>query len=595
MTESEEEARPRGSLEFAESAVLSTIVPLASNLNVEEALNSLVERLDESQDSLLASIPQRQALFFDETVNVYVVLQTPYFDERTLRSYLGRLIITLEAQVVNAQPENTEGPPSTETIYTGSAQDTEDPLIIVQGVEENNAEAKGGRILAVWNMSAFLVRPRLRLQNPSIVFSATASLKPADQVENRIIKEEYLPNQTPSGMNLLEAFGEDPALNGIVPRLSALRVSRVTPATQSAIDMMRPLKNISRQSIKVYPAINARVRYSRPNSIPSNLSVMALLDIDITQFANCEVILSEVKITMSGGKVESLDSVGELPLPMTCLPQDDITFLYLATPDDMDITNKSPIRRIDISIKAQVNIIPGDCQPKISMQWTTSLDFTPPVNPGYGTPTQPIKRAHRPSQLSITSPLEPTPSVSSLAVTRPDSLPSIEFTTRQERLSSVDFGVTMSFTAPPPNTLLYPGVPFVWSIFVVNRSDRPRKLAIFAIPKRRRTEARVTRPPSTGSHHRKHHDIADAVVDDNIVHAMQRSAAMDTTDVVCLSTDTRIGPLAPSACYEVELRFIATKVGILTLEAIRVVDLGTQEHLDIKDLPIIVISPPAIK
>lgn len=59
-----EEAQPRGSLEFVESSVLDTIVPLASSLNIEEALNGSVERLDDDKDSPLASIPQRQALFF---------------------------------------------------------------------------------------------------------------------------------------------------------------------------------------------------------------------------------------------------------------------------------------------------------------------------------------------------------------------------------------------------------------------------------------------------------------------------------------------------------------------------------------------------
>lgn len=60
----EEEARPRGSLEFVESSILDTIVPLASNLNIEEALKGSVERLDGGNDSPLAAIPQRNALFF---------------------------------------------------------------------------------------------------------------------------------------------------------------------------------------------------------------------------------------------------------------------------------------------------------------------------------------------------------------------------------------------------------------------------------------------------------------------------------------------------------------------------------------------------
>tara|TARA_R110002060_G_scaffold33186_2_gene43926 strand:+ start:230 stop:436 length:207 start_codon:yes stop_codon:yes gene_type:complete len=61
-----EEARARGSLEFVESSILDTIVPAASDLSIEEALSGSVERLDEGNDSPLASIAQRQALFFGQ-------------------------------------------------------------------------------------------------------------------------------------------------------------------------------------------------------------------------------------------------------------------------------------------------------------------------------------------------------------------------------------------------------------------------------------------------------------------------------------------------------------------------------------------------
>lgn len=381
-------------------------------------------------------------------------------------------------------------------------------------------------------------------------------------------------------------------MGGIKPRLSALRVSRVAPATQIARELIRPLKNISRRSIKVYPAMNARVRYSRPSGIPANASVIVCLDVDITPFANCEVTLSKAEVKIKGGTVEDLNVVPGMALPITSLPQDDITFLYRLQPDDLDATNKSQIRTLEISILATANVSES-CQPQLSMFWTTSLDFTPPLNPGFGHATPPIQRPHRPAQLSIGSALETTPTVSSLAISRPDALPSIDVTTRHQRNPSIpDFGVTMTFTAPPPNQPIYPGIPFAWSVFIVNRSDRPRKLALMVIPKRRRTEARITRPPSTGyGGSRRDPKVAEAVVDENIVYAMQRNSAVDSTEIVCLSTDTRVGPLAPSACYEVELKFLALKVGIVGVEAVRVVDLGTQEHVDIKDLPTILVSP----
>ncbi|KAF4627093.1 hypothetical protein G7Y89_g11058 [Cudoniella acicularis] len=590
--EVEDDVRPRGSLEFVETSVLDTIVPLASHLDIEKELSGSVQRLDGGQASPLAAIAQRQALFFDETVNVYVVLQTPYFDERALRSYLGRLVINLEAQVVNAQPDNYDGPPAQEVIYSGSVQDGEDPLIVVQGPDEAEDSAGEGHILVVWKLSAFLVRPRLRLQNPSVVFSAIANLKAAEQMEGDSLTEEYLPSQIPSGMNLLEAFSGDPALGGIKPRLSALRVSQVKPVTQAARELMRPLKNISRQAIKVYPAINARVRYSRSSTTATNMAVMASLDIDITPFANCKIVLEKVNLEIVGGSVDDLNIISGMTLPITCLPQDDVTFLYKLLPDDMDATIKSQVRILDISITATAHLS-AVCRPQISMHWTTSLDFTPPLNPGYGHPTQPIQRPHRPAQLSIGSAFETTPTVSTLAVSRPDALPSVDITTRHQRNPSVpDFGVTMTFSGPPIDSPIYPGIPFTWSVFIVNRSDRPRKLALTVLPKRRRTETRITRPPSTGhGGSRKDPKVADAFMDENIVHAMQKNSAIDPTDIVCLSTDTRVGPLAPSACYEVELKFMALKVGIVDVEAVRVIDLGSSEHVDIKDLPSIVVSP----
>ena len=529
----------------------------------------------------------------DETVNVYVILQTPYFDERALRSYLGRLVINLEAQVVNAQGDNTEGPPSQEVIYSSSVQDYDDPLIVVQGPDETENSPGRELILVVWKMTAFLMRPRLRLQNPSIVFSATASVKASEQIQSETLREEYLPSQVPSGMNLLESFGDDPALCGIKPHLSALRVSRVAPVTQAGRDLMRPLKNIYRNSIKIYPAINARVRYTRPNSTPTNPLVIASLDVDITPFANCEITLSKVQLDIAGGTVGSMNINSGLVLPIKCLPQDDITFLYRVLPDNLDVANKTQVRTLTISITATANLT-SDCAPEISMQWTTSLDFTPTVNNGFGNPAQPIQQPHRPAQLSIgSSSFEAVPTVSSLATSRPDALPSMEVTTRHQRNPSIpDFGVTCTFTGPPSSSPMIAGVPFTWSVFIVNRSDRPRKLALTVLPKRRRTESRITRPPSTSyGNVRKDPQIADAVVDENIVHAMQRNSAIESTEIVCMSTDTRIGPLAPSACYEVELKFMPLKVGIVGVEAVRVVDLATQEHVDIKDLPSILVSP----
>lgn len=47
-------------------------------------------------------------------------------------------------------------------------------------------------------------------------------------------------------------------------------------------------------------------------------------------------------------------------------------------------------------------------------------------------------------------------------------------------------------------------------------------------------------------------------------------------------------PLAPAACFTTELKFVALASGVLYLDALRVVDLNTQDTTDIRELPDIV-------
>jgi hypothetical protein len=87
------------------------------------------------------------------------------------------------------------------------------------------------------------------------------------------------------------------------------------------------------------------------------------------------------------------------------------------------------------------------------------------------------------------------------------------------------------------------GSPFAWGVFIVNRSNIPRKFALIAIPRRKRIDPRghVARPSSSSISSRKEKEVAEAVTDDNIVHAMQKNVAGQEAELISLSTDIRIG------------------------------------------------------
>lgn len=659
-------------------------------------------------------------------------MRTPYRSEPRLRSYLERLAIVLEAQILNSHVSGREtAPPVVETIFNGVVENIHEPLAIVSDpdaapgrkiikakasgsnedeessesddsddtqvqkatdtdAEKEDEEEATRQTYCLWKLPVFLARPRARLHGPSVSFSAVASLKAASAVAAKAASAVgngslapygdangllggltpsgrmagYLQSREPNGLNLLESFGGDPALAGAWPRLSAQRVSRVAPAAASMNPRFqpRPLRGIKNIGFNIFPAVHTRVRVARPNAAPSSPAVVAMLEIDFTPFFECEAVLSSINLSLPSGEVTDLNTADGLALPLYCVARDHFTFLYRLAPLEFDVSrppsqhihqgrlpgahggsfsgagngynaNGSPsaaARDLDISIEVKVLVKPGVCTPTLKMSWATSLDFTLPVNPGFGTALMPppsLQRAHRPSQLSI----DGMSSFTAPSVSRPDALPSLEAAATHNTATTIpDFGITMTFTAPSHK--VYAGEEFSWTVFVVNRASQmpltptlptsatlgggvvvppqppaPRKLALIALPKRRRNDVRVIRPPSTAggrSHARLGatgalddtgsgpvEAVADAVLDENIVHAMQRSSLVDSTDVVCLSSaDTRVGPLAPNACHVVELRFVALRAGAVGIEAIRVVDLGSQEHVDVRELPAMIIA-----
>ncbi|KAF5558211.1 TRAPP trafficking subunit trs65 domain-containing protein [Fusarium mexicanum] len=590
--------------EFAEQSHLSYLIPENTDLDLEAAFKDV-----EPGKSILDSIKRRDTLFFDETVNVLLLLRSPWKDETSLRTHLNRLVISVEAQIVNSKTHGKENS-TADTIFSGTVPDVDDPFIIVDGGDEDEEEEEedsdeseesgddanlSQSVFAVWKLPVFLSRPRTRISAPAIIFTASASMKP--EVSTDLIGKGsgYLQSGVPSGFNLLESFGSDAALGGVKPRLSALRVSRVTPVTRSQ-DVTKHIRALPQVQHKIFPVVHTRIRFSRPTTAPTSSAVIALLEVDFTSHFECEVSLDQIELSILDATVENLNNDAGMQLPLTCVSHDHITFLYRIAPRQHDVTVKNPMRELDIKISATAQVIPGRCTPSMNMSWSTQLDFTLPVNPGYGSATAGtgIVRAHRPSQLSITG--QAVNPLVSPSIIRPDALPTLEAATSNTDASITELGITMTFTGP--SEPVYPGQVFSWTVYIVNRATEknsapPRKLALVAIPKRRRSEVRMTRPPSVGGRRNGEKDVADAVTDENVLHALQKNSSVESTDVVCLSADTRVGPLAPGACHVVELQFLALQEGVVGLEAMRVVDLGSQEHVDIRDLPTMLVEPAA--
>lgn len=456
--------------------------------------------------------------------------------------------------------------PTKELLFSSTIKETDQPIIV------RHEEGDASQTYVIWKVDAFIARPQGRFHKPAVYFQPTASFKPAAAPEKVDPEDEYLPSRVPTALNLLQAFESDPALAGVHPRLSAMRINKIAPnATPVVREMIRPIRSGQRLLFRVLPALIWRVRYARVHASLNDLSLLASLDLEVASYATYDVRIKTVSLTLHGGDVtpfantHSTETINK--------PGDLITYLYKLKPNvtpDGTPSLGSKGHFLTMRVTAQVLISPT-CTPTISIDWKNIVDFTSLVNEQ--SPSM-LKAAHR---LSTHAP--------PVAGTNPDSLPSHDTQASQpaeDAAQAIDLTLTVS--GPPKVTV---GEIFTWTLFIVNRSPNARKLALLIIPKRKHSHSShdSNARPSTSSSAPL---LASAVVDENVVYAQQKSARTETAGLVCLSTEMRLGTLSSGACYTADVKFMPLEEGVLGVEAVRVVDLGTGEKVDVREVPAVV-------
>lgn len=89
----------------------------------------------------------------DELVPVYIVFRTPLMEDATLKSYLSRLAIHVEAIAVGTAPppeSEPKGPPPKELLASETITSDVEPVII------RHDEAESPHIYVVWKLEIFM-------------------------------------------------------------------------------------------------------------------------------------------------------------------------------------------------------------------------------------------------------------------------------------------------------------------------------------------------------------------------------------------------------------------------------------------------------
>ena len=339
-------------------------------------------------------------------------------------------------------------------------------------------------------------------------------------------------------MNLLESLIDEPGLNGVRPRLPALRLSRINAINHHLDLSNQPLRITSQPTFRVMQAITGRVRYSKTGNVVGKHTMVASLDVETANSCDRDIVLQQVKMQLMEGSVEDIGSELKPLLPLRCRPRDFLTFLFRLSRSHSlsdQVNQASYPNSLDITIHANV-LVSEVCQPRIEMRWRTGVDFSTSFNASFSVPNQPLQRTKRPANIAISQTMP-----NEFGTSGPRQLREGEGLNRgEEPLPTNDLGVSMSFTAPNE---VYVGEPFSLDCFVVNRSSQPRKLAVLVIPRRKRPggKTHLSKPSTASSKARNDGGVADAVTDESLLYAMQRNSTKDEMQIVSLSNDTIIG------------------------------------------------------
>ena len=541
-------------------------------------------------------------------MTVYVVLRIANSSEQSLKEYLPRIGLKLDVWAVgNTEGDDRSGLKSEtsglerDLVFSNEVKKVDDPLIVLNREDEEENEPV---VLAIWETEAILNRPRARFTSPALTFIASANLLPPNITAEDSLADDYLPSFTPAPANLFEQLKHIPALKNDPPYLPASRLDRVLPGSPADGGVLR-IRHATPRATRVVQAVSARIRYSRLDTFSAHPATIASLDFEVTRYMDLTVKLEAAEVVLLHGRAEMLTRQS---LPMSCRPRDVVTFLFKLHPaSSFEIpslphlpssaaVNGPTADTISIATLATIELS-DTCKAKISMAWNTNIDLSAPLNPNFGPPSQTLQRANRPRSLPVAAPNSNIPPGTASVTTTP-------------RSSTIAIGnLTLSFSGPP--TPVEVGKTFVWEVLVVNHSSKPAKLAMVPMTQIQRAPNQSQQfnkrhapqlSTSSTNHAEKRHtnggpnaDIALAICDENIIYALQHQNPQGAeTELLSLTPELRIGPLASGTCHEAEIRLLALRAGALRVEAIRVVDLVRESEegasapgvmMDIRELP----------
>ena len=367
-----------------------------------------------------------------------------------------------------------------------------------------------------------------------INFRASAALQPEKHRIKEILSDPYVNRGSPASENVLEPLRGLAGASGQAPSLSAARLRSIQPVSQNPLLRDSPLKVDVPPAFRALPAISSRIRYQRPVQPSKDPSVIAHLDLETGPFSRSDVELTKVEVELPGGSAEGLSEAQIPTLPLRCSPKDKVVFLHRLTLNHFQRGSDTGMARpLDIMVDAIVQVS-QTCKPIIQMRWKTVVDFSASLNQASSDAAHAMQQASKPTTQQAPASFTDRTGVSQ-SIQRGG-----QGEIRRQGVSIDSLGVMMTFTAP---SIVHMGEPFAWDVLVFNKSSDVQRLAIVPVPGSdvRHNRGHLANASSASIRSGEHNGLASAVIDENILHAMQESSLSPPSDLVSLTSRVEVG------------------------------------------------------
>ncbi|KAK5809098.1 TRAPP trafficking subunit Trs65-domain-containing protein, partial [Linnemannia elongata] len=457
---------------------------------------------------------------------------------------------------------------------------------------------------------------RTKSANTMLMLSAHVILRPADQVVPVAVPMDDQYNlECFSMVNLLEGLSDDPNfVSAVVPQH---HYRPDTPRARVQPPPMAPvLRRSVRRTIAVRSALNVRMRTTRVS--PMENPLMMSIEVENNSEHGAKFKMTQLEVDVTNAVVTPLDSAELTKLPMVLHSSDHVTFLFsislLDNPEwnaDNQPSGNDPYgsrhrnssdglaqagsardtqRQVTIILQGtpEVDGVQGQV---IHSRWNCFLDvsdMTKRDNPlgAYGGQKQLYAPQPETASYEDDTPHGPVNNNSGRPALNQGGLsPGLGIDMVSQALSGVTQGrendtgdgIVVSFAVTDRVVV---GKIFNLEIFIVNRSRHIRRYTL-VVPNRKRAKgsdpsqgSKVLPPLPSGEQVLQNVPIDPYMEEPEL---LRRHVDNETTeaDIICLENNVRLSPLYPVTCQTLNLRFIAIKEQLHTIDLVQLVDNDT--------------------